>query len=138
MRKEIDKWVVRYVMLAASLLTLLSVVIPHHHHQDGMPCYATFFADLADTDGEEREADTHDCGCSGHNLAYLSFSSLTHPGSDGADLHLMPLLVLFDYLDPYGSFLNGLRPAYADCSRAESLYDTWRANATGLRAPPCA
>ena len=52
------------------------------------------------------------------------------------DIHLMPLLVLFDYIYPpepafYGQLLDHENALYI-----ESLHDAWIVSASGLRAPP--
>ena len=44
MREKMKQRVVQYVVLMAGILALLSVVIPHHHHRDGMPCYQSLTA----------------------------------------------------------------------------------------------
>ena len=63
MREKMKQRVVQYVVLMAGILALLSVVIPHHHHRDGMPCYQSLTAEQAHGD---KSTDTHDCGCDGH------------------------------------------------------------------------
>ena len=62
MREKMKQRVVQYVVLMAGILALLSVVIPHHHHRDGMPCYQSLTAEQAHGD---KSTDTHDCGCDG-------------------------------------------------------------------------
>lgn len=132
MRDSLKQRIVQYVVLMAGIVMLLSVVIPHHHHRDGTPCYLSL---TTETTHSDKSADTHDCGCDGHNLAY--FSSLTSHATDGdTHLYLMPLLVLFDYIYPpepafYEQRLNWDKTPYV-----ESLRDTWIAGAMGLRAPP--
>lgn len=69
---------------------------PHHHHRDRMPCYQSLTAEQAHGD---KSTDTHDCGCDGHNLAYFS-THISHFMDGDVDIHLMPLLVLFDYIYP--------------------------------------
>ena len=96
MREKMKQRVVQYVVLMAGILALLSVVIPHHHHRDGMPCYQSLTAEQAHGD---KSTDTHDCGCDGHNLAYFS-THIFHFMDGDVDIHLMPLLVLFDYIYP--------------------------------------
>lgn len=96
MREKMKQRIVQYVVLMAGILALLSVVIPHHHHRDGMPCYQSLTAEQAHGD---KSADTHDCGCDGHNLAYFS-THISHFMDGDVDIHLMPLLVLFDYIYP--------------------------------------
>lgn len=96
MREKMKQRVVQYVVLMAGILALLSVVIPHHHHRDGMPCYQSLTAEQAHGD---KSTDTHDCGCDGHNLAYFS-THISHFMDGDVDIHLMPLLVLFDYIYP--------------------------------------
>ena len=44
MREKMKQRIVQYVVLMAGILALLSVVIPHHHHRDGMPCYQSLTA----------------------------------------------------------------------------------------------
>ena len=96
MREKMKQRIVQYVVLMAGILALLSVVIPHHHHRDGMPCYQSLTAEQAHGD---KSTDTHDCGCDGHNLAYFS-THISHFMDGDVDIHLMPLLVLFDYIYP--------------------------------------
>ena len=62
MREKMKQRIVQYVVLMAGILALLSVVIPHHHHRDGMPCYQSLTAEQAHGD---KSTDTHDCGCDG-------------------------------------------------------------------------
>ena len=50
MREKMKQRVVQYVVLMAGILALLSVVIPHHHHRDGMPCYQSLTAEQAHGD----------------------------------------------------------------------------------------
>ena len=95
MREKMKQRVVQYVVLMAGILALLSVVIPHHHHRDGMPCYQSLTAEQAHGD---KSTDTHDCGCDGHNLAYFS-THISHFMDGDVDIHLMPLLVLFIHLN---------------------------------------
>ncbi len=116
-------------MLVASVVMLLSVVVPHHHHSDGMPCYKAL------TEHGHHSAESHDCSCNGHNLAI--FTSLLSQATDTDASHLlMPLHILFDYLN------HTVSPTYEqsfDRERAfyiESLHDTWIASVGGLRAPP--
>ncbi len=132
MREKKRQWIVRYVVLMAGILALLSVVLPHHHHRNGMPCYLSLTAELAHGD---KSADTHDCGCDGHNLAYFN-ASVSHVTDGGVNTHLMPLLVLFNYIYPPEPMFCGqfLDPRFA--LYIESLHDTWIVSATGLRAPP--
>ena len=125
------KKIIRYVMLVASIIMLLSVVVPHHHHSNGMPC----FKSLTTGTHEHKSASSHDCGCTGHNLAL--FTSLLSHASDLDVSHLLfPLQVLFDYINPPISVAGG---QLFDRNRAfyiESLHDTWIAYSGGLRAPP--
>lgn len=119
-------------MLMAAILSLLSVVIPHHHHRDGMPCYQSLTAEHAQGD---HGADPHDCGCDGHNLAFFD-TAASHCTDGDVDIHLIPLLTLFNYIYPpepafHGQFFEREYAPYI-----ESLHDTWIASATGLRAPP--
>ena len=122
----------RYVVLMAGILMLLSVVVPHHHHRDGMPCYHSL---MAEQEQDGSCADTYGCGCDGHNLAY--FHSSSNQMTDGdVDSHWVPLLVLFDYVYPpelafFTQVLGRERPWYI-----ESSHDTWIVEASGLRAPP--
>lgn len=123
-----------YVMLAVSIVMLLSVAIPHHHHRDGLPCYKSLFAESTHHDGHGTPG-SHDCGCNGHNVA-LYTSIFTQMTDGDASLHLFPLLVLFDYINPpvpvfYHLFFDSDRAFYI-----ESLHDTWITAASGLRAPP--
>lgn len=122
----------RYVVLVAGILTLLSVVIPHHHHRDGMPCYLSLTTEHAHSD---KSADTHDCGCDGHNLAYFS-THVSHLTDGGTDVLLMPLLVLFDYINPPEPAFRGQVFGSENAPYVESSHDTWIVSASGLRAPP--
>ncbi|MDD2952396.1 MAG: hypothetical protein PHC95_04440 [Parabacteroides sp.] len=132
MRDKIRQRVVQYLVLLAGILALLSVVIPHHHHRDGMPCYESLTAEQAHGD---KSADTHDCGCDGHNLAYFS-THISHFTDGGVDMHLMPLLILFDYIYPSELASQGQLLDSENAPYIESLHDTWIVSASGLRAPP--
>ena len=57
------KNIIRYVMLIAGIIMLLSVIIPHHHHSNGLPCFKPL------TEHSHKSASSHDCGCNGHNVA---------------------------------------------------------------------
>lgn len=131
MRGKIKQQIMRYMVLMASILALLSVVIPHHHHRDGMPCYLSLTEEMQHG---EQNTDPHDCSCDGHNLAYLNTHTSFSTDSD-AGILLMPLLVLFDYSNPPEPSLSGQR-LYGDWLYIESLHDQWIVSATGLRAPP--
>ena len=132
MREKMKQRVVQYVVLMAGILALLSVVIPHHHHRDGMPCYQSLTAEQAHGD---KSTDTHDCGCDGHNLAYFS-THISHFMDGDVDIHLMPLLVLFDYIYPPEPAFCGQLLDHENAPYIESLHDTWIVSASGLRAPP--
>ncbi|EJX06730.1 hypothetical protein EVA_05164 [gut metagenome] len=128
----IKQQVMRYTVLMASILVLLSVVIPHHHHRDGMPCYLSLTEEMQHG---EQNSDPYDCSCDGHNLAYLNTHTSFLMDSD-AGIFLMPLLVLFDYINPIEPSIPG-QHLYGDWSLyIESLHDQWIVSATGLRAPP--
>ena len=128
MLKKTKKYIIRYVMLLAGIVLLMSVIVPHHHHEDGFPCYKSL--------AESHHANTtHGCCCDGHNIAFFSSLQL-HVTDMDANMHLFPLLVLFDYVNPP-------EPLLCDCSfhkesavYIESLHDTWIVSASGLRAPP--
>lgn len=120
-------------MLMASILMLLSVMIPHHHHSNGMPCYKSLATETTETGHTENDA--HGCCCNGHNMVFFS-SLLSHAADTDVDLHLFPLLILFDYINPPEPAFCG---QVIECKRAfyiESLHDTWIVSASGLRAPP--
>lgn len=125
-----------YVSLIASVLLLLSVVVPHHHHADGMPCYhwLTEIADdeSDDSSGTSHSAAEHDCGCLGHNQALFS-SVEQHAASD---LHLIPLFILFHYINPLSAVALPLPFERERAFYIESLHDSWIAKASGRRAPP--
>lgn len=123
--------IVRYVMLLAGFVLLLSVVVPHHHHSNGLPCFKA----LVDSGHTHQSKTPHDCGCNGHNQALFT-SLLTHATDADASHLLFPLQVLFDYINPPVPALCG---QLFDRERAfyiESLHDTWIAYSGGLRAPP--
>ena len=117
------------MLLLASVLSLLSVVIPHHHHRDGMPCYASLTMEQEEGD---HSADAHDCGCHGHNLGYLVSLLNTYGGT--ADMHVLQVVSLFTcHLEaPCHNRLWGAGEAFY----LEASYDPWMARAMGLRAPP--
>ena len=52
------------------------------------------------------------------------------------DIHLMPLLVLFDYIYPPEPAFCGQLLDHENAPYIESLHDTWIVSASGLRAPP--
>lgn len=58
-------------MLIAGIIMLLSVIIPHHHHSNGLPCFKPL------TEHSHKSASSHDCGCNGHNVALFT-SLLSH------------------------------------------------------------
>ena len=123
------KNIIRYVMLIAGIIMLLSVIIPHHHHSNGLPCFKPL------TEHSHKSASSHDCGCNGHNVALFT-SLLSHATDVDASHLLFPLQVLFDYINPPEPAFCG--PPF-ERSRAfyiESLHDSWITCASGLRAPP--
>lgn len=126
---DVKRRIASYVVLVASVIMLLSVVVPHHHHSDGMPCYKAL------TEHSHHSAESHDCGCNGHNLAI--FTSILSQATDTDASHLfIPLHTLFDYKD---TLLPPAEKRPFDRERAfyiESLHDTWIASVGGLRAPP--
>ncbi len=126
MRAKTKDRIRRYVVLVAGILTLLSIVLPHHHHADGSACYMPLTEEMAHADG----GDPCGQGCCFGSHGLLPVSVGTDVG-----LHVFPLISLFA---PYQSLHIGInpsllveRPVYI-----ESLYDSWRARATGLRGPP--
>ena len=123
------KNIIRYVMLIAGIIMLLSVIIPHHHHSNGLPCFKPL------TEHSHKSASSHDCGCNGHNVALFT-SLLSHATDVDASHLLFPLQVLFDYINPpepafFFFFFERSRAFYI-----ESLHDSWITCASGLRAPP--
>lgn len=120
-----------YISLLASVLLLLSVIVPHHHHDNGMPCYHWIASDVADEPLTE-DSEHHDCGCVGHNQA-LSPALEYHAVSD---LYLIPLLVLFNYINPFSLIVPCLTLDLGKAFYVESLYDSWIIRISGLRAPP--
>ena len=52
------------------------------------------------------------------------------------DIHLMPLLVLFDYIYPPEPAFCGQLLDHENAPYIESLHDAWIVSASGLRAPP--
>lgn len=130
------QYILRYWMLAASIWMLLSVIVPHHHHADGMPCCFPMTEQGMDPDDEEADhADAHDCNCEGHNLAILSGSSTLLHGSD-MQVFWVPLQTLFDYLDPTLALSPRAQFGEEEAVFIESLHGVWVASAAGLRAPP--
>ena len=113
----------------AGVVVLLSVVVPHHHHRDGMPCYGF----LTERHAQE-DANTHDCGCEEHNLAYVNMQGTASDGD--SHLFLTPLLILFSYIYPLEPMFYGLRIDHETVPYLESVRDTWIVDAIGLRAPP--
>ena len=97
-----------------------------------MPCYQSLTAEQAHGD---KSTDTHDCGCDGHNLAYFS-THISHFMDGDVDIHLMPLLVLFDYIYPPEPAFCGQLLDHENAPYIESLHDAWIVSASGLRAPP--
>lgn len=131
--KRIQQNIVRYGLLFASLVMLLSVIVPHHHHEDGLPCCLSLTEQGEDPDGDHEA--THDCGCEGHNLAILSNVSVLSHGGD-LQLFWVPLLTLFDYIYPELALLHQPSPWEREAVYLESLHGVWIADAVGLRAPP--
>lgn len=125
--KNWSKKVQRGLLLFASILSLLSVVIPHHHHRDGTPCYASLSMEQEEGD---HTTDAQDCGCHGHNLGFPL--SLTYAGT--ADMHVLQVVSIhtFHLEAPCLSRPCGLGEAFY----YEAAYDPWIARARGLRAPP--
>lgn len=131
--RTMRKKVYQYVMLFASVVMLLSVVVPHHHHADGSPCYRWLAVELAG--GEHEQPAHHDCGCNGHNIALNTV--LSQQATDGdAHLHLFPLLVLFDSVNPVPPLIHRLCRDGSEWFFAEALPDARLAAASGRRAPP--
>lgn len=93
-----------------------------------MPCYQSLTAEQAHGD---KSTDTHDCGCDGHNLAYFS-THISHFMDGDVDIHLMPLLVLFDYIYPPEPAFCGQLLDHENAPYIESLHDTWIVSASGL------
>ena len=118
----------QWVLLLASVLSLLSVVITNHHHRDGMPCYASLTMEQEEGD---HSADAHDCGCNGHNLVYPV--SLLH-AMGTADMHVLQVISLYSFhleAPCHNRLWRVGEPFYFEAS-----YDPWMARAMGLRAPP--
>ena len=127
--QQMTRWLRQWVLLLASVLSLLSVVIPHHHHRDGMPCYASLTMEQEEGD---HSTDTHDCGCHGHHLGYLV--SLLNAYGGAADAHVLQIVspLTFHLEAPCHNRLWGAGEAFY----FEASYDPWMARAMGLRAPP--
>ncbi|WP_227472007.1 DUF6769 family protein [Parabacteroides bouchesdurhonensis] len=122
------KHIIRYMMLLAGIIVLVSVIVPHHHHEDGFPCYKP----LAESHHANK---AHGCCCDGHNLAFFSSLHL-HVSSVDANMHLYPLAVLFDYINPPMPVFCESMFERESAVYIESLHDTWIVSASGLRAPP--
>lgn len=120
-------------MLVASIFMLLSVIIPHHHHKDGVPCYTSLVAEASN--GDHSGSEGHDCGCNGHNVALFSSLQL-HVMNTDASHFLFPLLTLFAYIYPTEPAFAGQPYDQNNAVYIESLHDTWISSASGLRAPP--
>ena len=123
------KNIIRYVMLIAGIIMLLSVIIPHHHHSNGLPCFKSL------TEHSHKSASSHDCGCNGHNVALFT-SLLSHATDVDASHLLFPLQVLFDYINPPEPAFCGQPFERSRAFYIESLHDSWITCASGLRAPP--
>ena len=123
------KNIIRYVMLIAGIIMLLSVIIPHHHHSNGLPCFKPL------TEHSHKSASSHDCGCNGHNVALFT-SLLSHATDVDASHLLFPLQVLFDYINPPEPAFCGQPFERSRTFYIESLHDSWITCASGLRAPP--
>ena len=123
------KNIIRYVMLIAGIIMLLSVIIPHHHHSNGLPCFKPL------TEHSHKSASSHDCGCNGHNVALFT-SLLSHATDVDASHLLFPLQVLFDYINPPEPAFCGQPSERSRAFYIESLHDSWITCASGLRAPP--
>ncbi|OAV65826.1 hypothetical protein Barb6_02747 [Bacteroidales bacterium Barb6] len=126
--------VIRAIMLAASLIVLLTVVVPHHYHADGTTCIVLSDMEDADDAGCDHH---HGCDWTGHNLVFSSSESQSH--SLGQDITLL-LTVLYTFLDYNRSALT-VPLAYtaffsAKAAFTEPLHTAWVPAAAGLRAPP--
>lgn len=124
--------IIQVVMLLCSFVLLLSVIVPHHHHRDGMVCYK--FLKTEATDGDHGDDTRTCCGC-GHNLFVMNAHSDQVTGND-VDSLLIPLMVLFDYINPYIAISCWLIPDREYTAYIELLHSVWITDATGLRAPP--
>ena len=72
-----------------------------------------------------------------HRDGRTCYQSLTTEKAQGdVDIHLMPLLVLFDYIYPPEPAFCGQLLDHENAPYIESLHDTWIVSASGLRAPP--
>lgn len=116
-------------MLIAGIIMLLSVIIPHHHHSNGLPCFKPL------TEHSHKSASSHDCGCNGHNVSLFT-SLLSHATDVDASHLLFPLQVLFDYINPPEPAFCGQPFERSRAFYIESLHDSWITCASGLRAPP--
>ncbi|MDR1645100.1 MAG: hypothetical protein LBS05_04665 [Tannerellaceae bacterium] len=135
MKTRYRNWINRFMLLSGCVL-LLTVLIPHHHHEDGSPCI--FWADSENTTGEDEDGHCRSCEYNGHTIVFNSaslqkYASETH--DDPAWL-LIPLHILFDYINPSLPFPDDGVPDFAGNVPAASIHCTWVAVAAGFRAPP--
>lgn len=129
---ERGRKIIQVFMLLCSFILLLSVILPHHHHSDGRACY---HPQQMEQPADSHSGDAHDCTCSGHHL----FVSNAHSGQSadgGGGCLLVPLLILFDYINPLLTVACRQLPDHRQTVYVESLHGVWIAEATGLRAPP--
>jgi len=128
--------VIQRIMLVCSFLMLLSVIVPHHHHADGLPCYRILTEGTADPDDPDMNHHaSHECGCDGHNIAV--FTSVVSHITDGNEIqHLFVLQTLFDHIYSYQyHFIGKFFSVLAD-RIIESLYSSGFVSVNLLRAPP--
>lgn len=125
--------IISAVMLLCSFILLLSVIVPHHHHSDGRACYKLLQTEA--NEGNDHGNENHDSCGSAHSL-FVSNGHSAYAADGDADFFLVPLQVLFDYLNPLSAVSHkGLIQKW-DAVYIESLHGVWVTDATGLRAPP--
>jgi hypothetical protein len=135
--RERYRHITRFLMLACGFVLLLTVVIPHHHHANGLPCI--WLADMDEEDDACEGEHHHSCDCTGHNMVFNANEneSQHHLSEHDITLLLTPLYAFPEYTHPSLTTPNA-NPVFLSGKTIyiESPCDTWIREATGLRAPP--